>query len=118
MKCGVKTRRFAKLSPAIVYMSAWSLAFVLLLLLIGQSDLDDRHAVVGARLLRAKVFRQDTPINSGFAHFSQLSLAVGSQLFTPGYVVTFVRIPRRQESVDIPSVSFHSGRSPPRSAAC
>ena len=117
MKVRVPTERVGNLRRAIARIFLSSLTFFFLLQLIGQPELDDRQPLVGARSLSAKVFKQELSSKSGLAHILQLSLAVGSRLFTPGFYLTFVRIVRQQDFVRTPLVSLRSSRSPPRTAA-
>ena len=102
---------------AIARMFLFALPFFFLLQLIGQPELDDQNPVVGARAVSAKIFKLELASKSGLNAMPQPSLAVGSQLYTPGFYLTFVRIVRQQDFVRIPLVSLRSSRSPPRMAS-
>jgi hypothetical protein len=110
------TGRVGHVGRAIARIFLFSLPLFLLLQLIGQPELDDQQPLAGARSLSAKIFKQDHSFKSGSTHVLQLSLAVGSRLFTPGFYSTFVRNTRQQDFVRTPLVSLRSSRSPPRTA--
>lgn len=93
------------------------LSFFLLLQLVGQPDLDDQHPAVGARLVTAKILKQYQPAKSSPCHGWQPCLAVGRQLFTPGFYWSFVRLPGRLDFVHASIVFLRPGRSPPAALA-
>ncbi|HET7006673.1 MAG TPA: hypothetical protein VFK65_14315 [Candidatus Binatia bacterium] len=117
MKVRFTTAQVGKASYVLARMIVFALPFFLLLHLIGQPELDDRHPLFGTRSVGAKIFKQEHSSKSGWAHILQLSLAVGSRLFTPGFYLTFVRNVRQQYFVRSPLLSLRSSRSPPRTAA-
>ena len=102
---------------AIVRLFVFSLPFVFLLQLVGQPDLDNRQPLFSARSLSAKVLKQEYSAKNGLTHVPPFALAVGSRLFTPGFYLIFVRIPRQPDFVRVPLASVRSNRSPPRTAA-
>lgn len=93
------------------------LPFFLFLQLVGQPDLDDQHPAVGARLVIAKVLRQHQPMKVGSCHGWQTCLAVGSQLFTPGFYLSFVRLPGPLDVIHTSIAFLRPGRSPPPAVA-
>ena len=98
---------------AITRIFLLSLPLIFLLQLLGQPDVEDRYPLFGTRSVSAKILKQDHSSKIGSAHILQLSLAVGSRLFTPGFYLTFVRNVCQQEFVRTPLVSLRSSRSPP-----
>lgn len=104
----------ARASARIILLS---LPFFLLLNLVGQPDLDDRHPLVGARSLSAKVFKQDHSSKSGLTALPQLSLPIGRWVTAPEFYLSFVGVVRRQDYLRAPLISPRSSRSPPRAAA-
>ena len=117
MKFRVKTVQIREAGYALPRLFLFALPFFLLLQLAGQPELDDRQPLFGARSVSAKVFKQELSSKSGLTHIVQLSLAVGSRLFTPGFYLRFVRIARQQYFIRTPLTSLRSSRSPPRTAA-
>jgi hypothetical protein len=117
MKFRAKTAQIGKASSALARILLVALPFFLLLQLVGQPELDDRYPLFGARAISLKVFKPELSFKTGLTHVLQLSLAVGSRLFTPGFYLTFVRIARQQDFIRTPLVSLRSSRSPPRTAA-
>jgi hypothetical protein len=117
MKVRVATERVGSARRVLARIFLYSLPFFFLLQLIGQPELDDQNPVVGARPVSTKVFKLELVSKIGLTHILQPSLAVGSQLFTPGFYLTYVRIVRQQDFVRMPLVSLRSSRSPPRTAA-
>ena len=116
MKVHVATKRVDKPRHAIARIILYCLPLFLFLQIIGQSEQDGRYPLAGARSVGAKIVKQDYSHKSGLTHVMQPSLAVGRQLFTPGFYLTFVRIVRQQDFVRTPLVSLRSSRSPPRTA--
>jgi len=116
MKVRLSPDRVGNVGRAIAQIFLFSLPFFFLLQLIGQPELDDRNPLAGARTVSAKVFKLEHSSKGSSTNILQLSLAVGSRLFTPGFYLTFVRNVRQQDFVRTPLVSLRSSRSPPRSA--
>jgi hypothetical protein len=116
MEFRVTTAQIGKASYTLARMVLLALPFLLLVQLIGQPEFDDQNPLFGARSVSATVFKQEHSFKSGLTNVLQLSLAVGSRLFTPGFYLLFVRIARQQEFVRAPLVSLRSSRSPPRIA--
>ena len=110
------TGRVGQAGRAIARILLFCLPLFLLLQLLGQPELGDRFPLAGARSLGAKIFKFEHSSKSGLTYAPQLSLAVGSRLFTPGFYLTFVRNTRQQDFVRTPLVSLRSSRSPPRIA--
>ena len=79
MKVRFTTAQVGKASYVLARMIVFALPFFLLLHLIGQPELDDRHPLFGTRSVGAKIFKQEHSSKSGWAHILQLSLAVGSR---------------------------------------
>jgi hypothetical protein len=117
MKIGVATGRLGKMRRAMARIFVLSLPFVFLLQLVGQPDFDDRNPFFGARSFGVKVVKQEDFAKNGLTYGQQLSLAVGSRLFTPGFYLVFVRIPHQSNFVRAPFGSVRSSRSPPFTAA-
>jgi len=113
----VKTAQFGQASCRLARAFLFVLPLFVLLQLIGQPELDDRNPLYGGRSVSAKIFKHEQSPKSGLTQVLQLSLAVGSRLFTPGFYLTYVRNVRQQDFVRTPLVSLRSSRSPPRIAA-
>lgn len=117
MEFGVTTELVGKVRNAIGRMLLCALPFFLLCQLVGQPDFDDRNPFFGARSFGVKVVKQEDFAKNGLTYGQQLSLAVGSRLFTPGFYLVFVRIPHQSNFVRAPFGSVRSSRSPPFTAA-
>jgi len=102
---------------AIARIFLFCLPLFLLLQLLGQPEPGDRYPLAGARFLSAKIFKLEHSTKSGSTFAPQLSLAVGSRLFTPAFYLAFVRNVRQQDFLRTPLISLRSSRSPPRAAA-
>lgn len=111
------TGRVGRLARAIARVLLLCLPLFLLLHFLGQQELDERIPLAGVRSVSAKVFKSEHSPKGGLMHAPQLSLAVGSRLFTPGFYLTFVRNTRLQDFVRTPLISLRSSRSPPCAAA-
>lgn len=111
------TGRVGQAGRAIARILLFCLPLFLLLQLLGQPELGDRFPLAGARSLGAKIFKLEHSSKSGLTYAPQLSLAVGSRLFTPAFYLAFVRNVRQQDFLRTPLISLRSSRSPPRAAA-
>jgi hypothetical protein len=94
-----------------------SLLYLLPLLLIsqpvGQPALDDQFPVKGARVLSAKIVKQQNQTRGGFGHLVQPALAVGSGVFTACFYLFSLILSRPYEVIRSPLAGQHSSRAPP-----
>lgn len=89
------------------------LPLLLISQLVRQPVLDDQFPAKGARVLSAKIVKQQNQTRSGFGHLVQPALAVGSGIFTAWFYLCFIILPRPYEVIRSPLVGLHSSRAPP-----
>jgi hypothetical protein len=93
------------------------LPFFLLLQLVSQPELDDRHPVIGVRSHGVKIAKLEQLAKSGLSQPQQFFLTFENQLFASQINLSFIHLPRRYEFVQARPMSFGSNRSPPLTAS-
>ena len=110
-------QRFNKFSRLILRGLLYLLPLLLFWQLLGQPALDDQYPVKGARVLSAKIVKQQNQNRSGLDDLIPPALALGGGIFTAWFYLCFIILPRPYEVFRSPLVGRHSSRAPPHAAA-